>query len=65
MPASSFPGLRFPKGIHGSVQMEQVRKDRRSKDEKESDKVASTVTTTHGSMRWATTAGCLCSASGR
>lgn len=39
MGASSFPGLKFKKGDHASVVIEQVRKDRRSKDARESDKV--------------------------
>lgn len=39
MGASNYPGLKLSKGTHGSLQTEQVRKARRSKDERESDKV--------------------------
>ena len=39
MGASNYPGLTYAKGAHGSVVIEQTRKVRRSKDEKESDKV--------------------------
>ena len=39
MGASNFPQLKYAKGTHGSVVIEQTRKVRRSKDEKESDKV--------------------------
>lgn len=39
MGASNFPGLKLSKGTHGSLQVEAVRKARRSKDERESDKV--------------------------
>lgn len=39
MSASSYPGLKFNKGDHASVAIDRVRKDRRSKDERESDTV--------------------------
>lgn len=38
MGASNFPGLKYHKGDHASVVIEQIRKFRRSKDERESDK---------------------------
>ena len=39
MAASNFPGLTFAKGQHGSLAIDQARRVRRSKDERESDKV--------------------------
>lgn len=39
MGASNFPGYAFAKGTPTGIVMEQVRKTRRSKDERESDKV--------------------------
>ena len=39
MAASNFPGLRFAKGTPAALVIEQARKVRRSKDERESDKV--------------------------
>lgn len=39
MGASSYPGLKFHKGEHASVVIEQVRKDRRSRDVRENEKV--------------------------